>query len=72
MSYKDQRELSLLPARIEALESAQKLLQGQIADPAWFRADPERATAGWQRLQALEADLSAAYERWDALESLQP
>ena len=70
MSYKDQRELSMLPARIEAQEAEQKELQGRIADPAWFRADPERASDSLQRLQALEAELSAAYERWDLLESL--
>ena len=72
MSYKDQRELSLLPARIEALESEQKELQGRIADPTWFRADQPRATDALQHLQALEAELSATYERWDLLESMRP
>ncbi len=70
MSYKDQRDLSLLPAKIEVLEAEQKELQGRIADPAWFRADPARATDSLQRLQALEAELGAAYERWDLLESM--
>ncbi|HWW20258.1 MAG TPA: ATP-binding cassette domain-containing protein [Steroidobacteraceae bacterium] len=72
MSYKDQRELSMLPAKIEALESEQRRLQGQIADPEWFRADTGRATEGLQRLQTLDAELAAAYERWDLLESLRP
>jgi ABC transport system ATP-binding/permease protein len=70
MPYKDQRELSMLPARIEALEAEQKELQGRIADPAWFRADPGRASESLQRLQALEAELSMVYERWDLLESM--
>jgi len=72
LTYKDQRELELLPARIEKLEGEQAQLQRQIADPAWFRADNERATRSLQRLQALEAELETAYARWDALESALP
>jgi ABC transport system ATP-binding/permease protein len=72
LTYKDQRELELLPARIEKLESEQAQLQRQIADPVWFRADNERSTLSLQRLQALAAELEAAYARWDALESALP
>jgi ATP-binding cassette subfamily F protein uup len=69
LSYKDQRELELMPARIEALEAEQAALQAQVADPALFRADPARATAALQRLEAIAKDLEASYARWDSLES---
>ncbi|MFI4889067.1 MAG: ATP-binding cassette domain-containing protein [Steroidobacterales bacterium] len=70
LSYKDQRELELLPARIETLESEQAQLQAQVADPDLFRTDPGGAARSLQRLQALEQELQAAYVRWDALESV--
>jgi ATP-binding cassette subfamily F protein uup len=69
LSYKDQRELELLPARIEALEAERARLQLRIADPKLFSADPQQAALALQRLQALESELEAAYARWDALES---
>ena len=50
LSYKDQRELELMPARIEALEAEQSTLQAEVADPGLFRADPARATVTLKRL----------------------
>jgi ATP-binding cassette subfamily F protein uup len=69
LSYKDQRELELMPARIEALEAEQSTLQAEVADPALFRADPARATVTLRRLEAIAQDLEASYARWDSLES---
>ena len=68
LSYKDQRELELLPARIEALETEQAGLQAAVPDPPLFRTDPARAAEHLQRLQALQHELEGAYARWDALE----
>ena len=69
LSYKDQRELELMPARIEALEAEQAALQAEVAEPALFRADPARATQTLRRLEAIAQDLEASYARWDSLES---
>ena len=69
LSYKEQRELDGLPARIEALEAEQKALQAQLADPATYSRDPQAATALHQRHEALEAELLQALERWEALAS---
>ena len=69
MSYKDQRELELMPARIEALEAEQAGLQAEVADPALFRADPARAAATLKRIEEIARDLEASYARWDSLES---
>jgi ABC transport system ATP-binding/permease protein len=68
LSYKDQRELEAMPQKIQVLESEQLELQGQIADPALFKADPARAAAVLTRLQALSTEIENAYLRWDALE----
>jgi ATP-binding cassette subfamily F protein uup len=69
LSYKEQRELEVLPARIESLEEEQRALNAKIADPAFYSeaADTIRGTVA--RLEAIEAELAEVYARWDALES---
>ena len=68
LSYKDQRELEELPARIEQLETETAALQEQLADPALYRDQPERVSKLKGQLDSAEAALSAAYERWEELE----
>jgi len=68
-SYQEQRELGSIPDRIQALETLQGELQGALADPKFFRESPAEASAALERLQSLDAELEAAYARWDALES---
>ena len=70
LSYKDQRELEQLPARIEALESEQAAIHAQLSDPALYQSGPDAAAKLQARLAALEAELAAAYSRWEALEGL--
>jgi ATP-binding cassette subfamily F protein uup len=69
LSYKDQRELDSLPAKIQALEAEQARLQADIGDSELFRATPRRAAEMLERLAALGADIETAYARWLALES---
>jgi ATP-binding cassette subfamily F protein uup len=70
LSYKDQRELDQLPARIEQLEKEQTDIRTRLADPALYRNDPAATKRLGARLKALEAELSEAYGRWEALEAL--
>jgi ABC transport system ATP-binding/permease protein len=67
LSYKEQRELDALPARIEALEAEQKSVAAALADPQLYAADAARATALGTRHAQIEDDLMAALERWEAL-----
>jgi ATP-binding cassette subfamily F protein uup len=69
LSYKEQRELEAMPAKIQLLEAEQLQLQTAIADPTLFRGNDGRADAALQRLQTLAAEIESAYSRWDALES---
>jgi ATP-binding cassette subfamily F protein uup len=71
LSYKDQRELAELPARLEQLEAEQTELQRRLADPELYRGGGDAVTAVQARLAALEAELAAAYERWEDLEARQ-
>jgi ATP-binding cassette subfamily F protein uup len=70
LSYKDQRELEALPARIEALEAEQKSIAELVADPSLYVSDPQRAATLHERSAQIEDELMAALERWEALEAL--
>jgi ATP-binding cassette subfamily F protein uup len=68
LSYKDQRELDQLPARIEALEAGLGEVQAALGDPGLYRESADRVAALNARLVELEAELADAYRRWEALE----
>ncbi len=67
LSYKEQRELDALPARIEALEAEQKAIALATADPQLYVREPQRAAALHARSAQIEEELMAALERWEAL-----
>lgn len=67
LSYKEQRELEQLPARIEALEKEQATLQARIGAPDFYRGAKDDVTAVLARLQTLENELALAYGRWETL-----
>jgi ATP-binding cassette subfamily F protein uup len=67
LSYKEQRELDGLPARIEALEAEQRTLGQLLADAALYAREPDRATAAQTRYAQIDAELLQALERWEAL-----
>jgi len=68
LSYKDQRELDALPARIESLEAEIAALSAAMQDPAYYRQTAEQITLGNARLAELQRTLDAAYARWESLE----
>ena len=68
-SYKDQRELDQLPARIEVLEAELESLQQQLADPQVYAEQGAEGLAKLgDRLKQAEDELEQCYERWDELE----
>ncbi|CAD5370129.1 ABC transporter ATP-binding protein uup-1 [Rubrivivax sp. A210] len=71
LSYKEQRELDGLPARIEALEAEQSEIHTQLADGSLYGREPQRAATLGQRAEAIEGELMAALERWELLGSRQ-
>jgi ATP-binding cassette subfamily F protein uup len=65
LSYKDQRELEQLPARIEQLEQEQAQLQASLADPELYRRDAAAFKTIGARAKQVEDDLAQAYVRWE-------
>ncbi|MCP1468831.1 ATP-binding cassette subfamily F protein uup [Sphingobium sp. OAS761] len=64
LSYKDQRELDLLPGRIEALEAAIARDEALLADPALYTRDPARFAALTGAIEQARGEKDAAEERW--------
>jgi ATP-binding cassette subfamily F protein uup len=69
LSYKEQRELDALPARIEALEAEQKALAERLSDGELYAKEPQSVPALQARFEAIEAELMQALERWESLAS---
>ena len=69
LSYKEQRELDELPARIEALEAEQSDLAVFLAKPDSYAKDADGAMKAQTRVAAIDDELLAALERWEALGS---
>ena len=69
LSFKEQRELDELPARIEAIEAEQKTLSALLADGAIYTSDPDKAAISQTRYAKLDADLLVALERWEVLDA---
>jgi ABC transport system ATP-binding/permease protein len=69
LSYNEQRELEVLPEKIQRLEAEQAQLTAMISDPAAFQRSKEESNLALKRLQAIAAELESAYVRWETLES---
>ena len=68
LSYKEQRELEALPARIAALEAEQQQINVELDGGTLYATNGTRAAELAQRHSALDEELLAAMERWEALE----
>jgi ATP-binding cassette subfamily F protein uup len=67
LSYKEQRELAELPAKIEALEKEQAAARAQLADGSIYQRDPGLAQQLFKRDAEIDDVLLAAMERWEVL-----
>ncbi len=67
LSYKEQRELDELPARIEALEVEQKTLSDALAGTELYQQGAARIAESQARYAQIEEDLMGLLERWETL-----
>ena len=67
LSYKEQRELEGLPGLVESLEREQREINEALGDGRMYGEDAERAVQLAARAAAIEDELMAALERWEAL-----
>ena len=64
LSYKDQRDLELLPKEIETLEAAIARDEAALADPDLYTRDPARFAALMKAIDAARARKDEAELRW--------
>jgi ATP-binding cassette subfamily F protein uup len=67
-TFKEERELEALPARIEGLEAEKVNLHDTMASPDFYKTAGSRVAEVTARLAAIDAELEAAYNRWAELE----
>ncbi|HJP32580.1 MAG TPA: ATP-binding cassette domain-containing protein [Candidatus Latescibacteria bacterium] len=70
LGFNETRELAELPGKITTWETEVGDLHGKMSDPGSYN-DGTDIGALASRLEVVEAELVAAYERWAALEELQ-
>ncbi|MFM2449478.1 MAG: hypothetical protein RIS44_1928 [Pseudomonadota bacterium] len=68
LSYKEQRELDALPAKLQALEVEQAALNALLADGAVYSSDPKKAAESQARVAQIDDELLAALERLEVLQ----
>jgi ATP-binding cassette subfamily F protein uup len=67
LSFKEQRELDELPARIDALEAEQKAIAERLASADLYTREPQAVAALQARYAQIDDELMGALERWEAL-----
>jgi ABC transport system ATP-binding/permease protein len=71
LSFKETRELQVLPQSIEAMEKEKRELTATVNSPQFYvNYDPDKMKIANSRLAGLEKELAESYHRWDELESL--
>jgi len=68
LTFKEQRELAALPARITTLEQELEALHRQMSAPDYYRRAPAGLKADRERLEQIPPELEQAYDRWAELE----
>ncbi len=68
LSWVEKKEWTALPAHIEALERELDALHDRMADPEFYRTDPDAIREASERAQSLPREIEAAYTRWAELD----
>jgi ATP-binding cassette subfamily F protein uup len=69
LSYKEQRELAGLPAKLEALEVESRALKERIAGPEFYKEGAEAIRIALAREQDVTGEIEVLYSRWQELEA---
>jgi ATP-binding cassette subfamily F protein uup len=72
LTFKEARELESLPKTIEAMETEQQKIYNSMADPLFYQKGSMFIGETRARIKELEHSLAIAYQRWEALETVNP
>lgn len=70
LTYKDQRELDLLPGQIAKMDAEIASLEAKLADPDFYRRDAAGFASVTAKLDTLRAGHAAAEDRWLELQMM--
>ncbi len=70
LSYKEQRELDLLPEKMELLEQKISDLETQMSQSDFFSQESKITQPVIKALEEAQAELEVCFERWEHLDSL--
>lgn len=70
LTFKEKKELETLPKLIESLEAERVGLYKTLADPDFYKEDGSRIPTIKARIDELDLEIPAAYERWEILEAI--
>ena len=68
LSYKEQRELEVMPAKIESLETEQAELQELTSQGDFYQQQQQVIASTMERLKTVNDELEQAYSRWEELD----
>lgn len=69
LSYKEQRELEELPLLIAKLETEQKSISSQLADPDLYKQKPDEVKRLNDRFAEIDGLLLESLEKWEVIEA---
>jgi ATP-binding cassette subfamily F protein uup len=69
LSFREQRELEELPARIESLEAEHRALEACIGGADFYKESRQTIQDVLKRHEAVQRELHESYARWGALDS---
>ncbi len=69
MSFNEVRELELLPAKIEQLESQIAAMTLKMNEPSFFQQESEKINQHNAKLAAIQVELETTFARWETLEA---
>ena len=67
----EEKELKVLPEKIQALESQQSVLAQKLASPDLYQGEAQALSQVQTQIDEVDKELQALYERWEALDSKQ-
>ena len=70
LSFKEQRELEGMEARIHTVEAEVARIEGLFADPEFFRKHAAQVNQLTAELDAAKAEVPKLYARWEELEAI--
>jgi ATP-binding cassette subfamily F protein uup len=70
LAYHEKRDLESLPRKIETLETEIGKLHATMADPKFYSRPSNEIAREQKNLKNLTQQLTAAFQRWEELESL--